>query len=70
MISTYTLKVAKSTIHNATLTEAQKREQFIQFTRETTGVKLTLEDIDYLSFGGDGKHSKIANKIRNLRKKK
>ena len=65
MISTYAVKMTLATLHNTTLTEEQKQERFIQKAQELDGYTPTAKQLADLSFGGNGKHSAIANKIRN-----
>ena len=63
MIS-YKIDMAVQTLRNATLTETQKKENFIKLAEKLDGYTPSEKELARLSFGGDGKHSTIANKIR------
>ena len=63
MIS-YELKTAVQKLHNATLTETQKKENFIKLAEKLDGYTPSEKALARLSFGGNGKLSKPANKIR------
>lgn len=60
----YELKMAAQKLRNVTLTETQKKENFIKLSQELDGRTPSEKELDRLSFGGNGKLAKPANKIR------